>query len=186
MALIMKKLFYLLMAALVIASSTGCNDIRQKLLPAFNVNIPAIQLTIPPIPFVAKEEVPVGALSTYINMDSTIRANTAGTFGADAVSSVRVKKVTVTALNADASNNLSNFEMARMRLYSDNDTTAIDIASIVFPGSFTETFTMENDNAPDISNYLRGSRLAYNLYWKNRASTSKSLKLHIIVTLSIK
>jgi hypothetical protein len=61
-------------------------------LPTFNVNIPDINLGIPPIAFVSGNEIPVGALRTPINLDSTIKAHTGGALGASAVTSVKVKK----------------------------------------------------------------------------------------------
>jgi hypothetical protein len=164
---------------------SGCKDIREKMLPSFTVNIPAINLTIPALPFKQDKEVPVGALKAHINMDSTIRANTGGTFGAGAVSSVKIKKIVFLLQNADAENNLSNFESGRMRIYSDNDTSATDIASINFPQVYSDSLTVTPMNSPDISNYLRGSALSYNIFWKNRRVTSKKLNLAIRVTLSV-
>ena len=166
----------------------GCNGnqvekIKEKLLPTFNVNIPDINLTVPPLPEVLKKEIPVGALKTPINMDSTIRAYTAGTFGAEAVHFVRVKKLVIKMTNADEANNLANFESARMRIY--NDTASTDIAIIKFPNSFSDSITVAPPASPDISNYLRGTSLNYNLYWKNRKITKKFLKLIVQVTLAI-
>ncbi|MDB5246023.1 MAG: hypothetical protein JWQ40_417 [Segetibacter sp.] len=116
-------------------------------------------------------------------MDSTIKANTAGTFGADAVHFVKVKKLTIKALNADHQNNLSNFETARMRIF--NDTASTDIAIIQFPRTFSDSLTVTPATSPDISKYLRGSDLNYNLYWKNRKTTSKFLKLAVQVTVGV-
>ncbi|MEJ7681830.1 MAG: hypothetical protein WKG06_29080 [Segetibacter sp.] len=116
-------------------SSNQAKEIKEKLLPTFNVNIPDILLTVPPLPKVLKEEIPVGALKTPINMDSTIKANTAGTFGANSVHFVKVNKLVIKLSNADKANNLSNFESARMRIY--NDTASTDIAIIKFPESFS-------------------------------------------------
>jgi hypothetical protein len=170
---------------LIFVIISGCKEIKEKLLPSFTVNIPAIQLTIPALPFKQDKEVPVGALKAHINMDSTIKANTGGTFGAGAVTSVKIKKIVFLLQNADADNNLSNFESGRMRIYSDNDTSATDIASIIFPQVYTDSLTVTPTNNPDISNYLRGSELSYNIFWKNRRVTSKKLNLVIKVTLSV-
>ena len=87
--------------------------------------------------------------------------------------------------NADASNSLSNFESGRMRIYSDNDTAAIDIASIKFPVGYSDSLTVEPTDNRDISNYLRGSELNYNIFWRNRMTTSKRLNLTIRVSLSV-
>ena len=160
-----------------------CNEIKQKLLPSFNVNIPDINLTVPPLPVVSDRELPVGALKTHINMDSTIRANTAGTFGAAAVHFVKLKKLVIKALNADARTNLSNFETARMRIYA--DTASTDVAVINFPAGYADSIAVIPSSSPDISNYLRGSTLAYNLFWKNRKTTKKFLKLNVKITIGV-
>jgi len=160
-----------------------CNEIKEKLLPSFSVSIPAIKLTVPPLPSVTNEEIPVGALKTPINMDSTIRANTAGAFGANSVHRVKVKKLVITSSNADNANNLSNFESARMTIF--NDTASTDIAVIQFPKNYTDSITYTPVASPEISSYLRGLNLSYNLYWKNRKKTTKFLKLNVQVTLGV-
>jgi len=171
----------LLIAVLVFIGS--CKQVRRKLLPSININIPAIKLTIPPLSFIPGKEIPVGALSIPINMDSTIRSKTAGTFGADAVSSVQVKKIVLKLLNADRKNNLSNFETGRMRIYS--DTAQTDIAIINFPETYSDSLTFTPINSPEISDYLRGRQLAYNLFWKNRKRTTKYLKLDVLITIGV-
>jgi hypothetical protein len=161
----------------------SCKQIRKQILPSINVNIPSINLSIPPLSFVPDKEIPVGALSTPINMDSTIKAKTRGTFGADAVSSVRVKKIVLKLLNGDRKNNFSNFESGRIRIYS--DTSQVDIAAINFPATFTDSLTITPVSNPEISDYLRGKQIAYNLFWKNRKPTTKFLKLDVKVTLAV-
>jgi hypothetical protein len=161
----------------------ACKQVRKKFLPSISVNIPSINLSIPPLSFIPDKEVPVGALSTPINMDSTIKARTKGTFGADAVTEVKVKKIVLKLLNGDRSNNFSNFESGRIRIYS--DTSQVDIAAINFPASFTDSLSITPQNPPDISEYLRGRQIAYNLFWKNRKKTTKFLKLDVLVTLGV-
>jgi len=169
----------------LLLSIFSCKEVRKKLLPSFDVKIPDINLNIPPIPFVPGSEVPVGALRTHINLDSAIKSHTGGTLGAGAVTSITVKKVTVNLLNGDKNNNLSNFESARMRIYSNSDTGAADIAVIRFPETSAQSITVTAKNPTEISNYLKGSELGYNLYWKNRRTTKKFLKLVLSVTLSV-
>jgi len=170
-------IFFTLMAVI------SCKEIKEKLLPSFNAKIPDIRLTIPPVSFVSNKEIPVCALKTHVNMDSTIRANTKGAFGAGAVSSVKIKKIVITLLKADAKNNLANIETARMRIYS--DTAEADIAFIKFPDSYSSSLTFVPEKSPEISKFLRGSELSYNLFWKNRRPTSKFLKLVVSVSLSV-
>ncbi|MCW3079242.1 hypothetical protein [Segetibacter sp.] len=178
----MKNAAPVLIVLMMFVSCT-CNQIKEKLLPAFNVDIPDINLTVPPLPVVTDEEIPVGALKTHINMDSTIKANTANTFGAGAVHFVRIKKMVIKALNADEETNLSNFETARMRIYA--DTASTDITTINFPETYSDSITVTPSATPDISNYLRGTHLSYNLFWKNRKPTKKYLKLNVKISISV-
>jgi hypothetical protein len=180
----MKNTILKLIVLMIIMESCTCNEIKEKLLPAFTVNIPEINLTVPPLPIVTDKEIPVGALKTHINMDSTIKVNTAGTFGANSVHFVKVEKMVIKAMNADANNNLSNFETARMRIYA--DTASTDIAIINFPTAYSDSITVIPPTSPDISNYLRGSDLAYNLFWKNRKKTKKFLQLNVKISVSVK
>lgn len=175
----------LVITVFIFVECTGnqVKEIKEKLLPSFTVNIPDINLTVPPIPKVLQEEIAIGALKTPINMDSTIKANTAGAFGANSVHFVKVRKLVIKLSNADEANNLSNFESARMRIY--NDTSSTDIAIIKFPESFSDSITVVPAASPDISNYLRGTDLSYNLYWKNRKTTEKFLKLIVQVTVGV-
>jgi hypothetical protein len=186
----MKKLMMVGATVLIAVNLLSCNqqtkkEIKKKLLPAFNVNIPDIHLSIPPIAFVSGQEIPVGALKTPINLDSTIRANSAGMLGASAVTSVTVKKIVIKLKNANRTNNLANFESARMRIYSNNDTAAADIAQINFPDVYSDSLAFVPKNSPEISNYLKGSQLGYNLFWKNRRTTGKFLNLVVKITLSV-
>jgi hypothetical protein len=160
-----------------------CNQVQEKLLPSFNVTIPEINLTVPPLPVVTDKELPVGALKTHIDMDSTIRAHTAGTFGAAAVHFVKVRKLVIRALNADRQTNLSNFRTARMRIYT--DTSAADVAIVNFPDTYSDSITVVPGETPDISNYLRGTQLNYNLFWQNRKTTRKFLKLNVRITVGV-
>jgi hypothetical protein len=181
----MKLRLAIILIIVVVITGITCKDIRAKLLPAFTVSIPPIKLSIPALRFVSGKEVPVGALKAPINMDSTIRSNTAGAFGASSVTSVKIKQITFLLQNADVDNNLSNFENGRMRIYSDNDTSATDIAIIQFPSTYTDSLTITPTSSPDLSNYLKGSQLSYNIYWKNRKVTTKKLNLLIKVSLSV-
>ncbi|WP_207496485.1 hypothetical protein [Aridibaculum aurantiacum] len=163
---------------------TGCNGIPEKMLPSFEVNIQPIKLRVPPIPLVAGEEIPVGALRSPINLDSAIKANTGNTFGANAVHSIKVKHLVLKATNADDKTNLSNFESARIRIYS--DTSEVDIAHFTFPTEATDSMFVVPETSPEISQYLKGRSLSYNLFWKNRKPTQKPLQLQVRIALNVK
>jgi hypothetical protein len=172
----------LLMLSIIVLAS--CNEeIKKKVLPTFAVNVPGIQLTIPAIKFVSDKELPVGALKAPLNLDSTLKANTSGTFGAASITSVRVKNITLRVTNADTLNHLGNFETARMKIY--NDSSSAEILNIKFPEYFTDSINIIPANQPEIVSFLKGKTLAYNLFWKNRKRTAKSLKLKVNITFVV-
>jgi hypothetical protein len=180
----MKNVFTALCLVLILSAISSCTEeVRKKLLPSFNVDVPGIKLSIPPIKFVSEKELPIGSLKTPLNLDSTIKANTHGTFGANSVTSVKVKQIIIKLLNADQKNNLSNFESARMKIY--NDTSEAQILNLHFPTNYTDSISVTPANHPEISTFLKGSSLSYNLYWKNRSTTSKYLKLKVDITFSV-
>src|SRR5438128_440936 len=93
-----------LLVVLCLVGLFSCKNVREKLLPTFTVDIPEIKLRVPPIPILTGREIPIGALRTPINMDSTIKSYTGGAFGAEAVTTVKVKRVVIRATNADKKN----------------------------------------------------------------------------------
>jgi hypothetical protein len=178
----MQKVTVILFGFLLVVLA-ACQQVKEKLLPAFSVNIPPIKLSVPPIPFVSPKEIPIGILRTPINLDSTIKANTAGTLGAQSVHFVKVKSIVINLPEATKSNNLSNFEHARMVIAS--DTASQEIAVISFPTTFTNSLTVEPANNADILRFLKGEQLTYNLYWKNRKPTTRFMKLEVKIMLSV-
>jgi hypothetical protein len=178
----MKNLWWILALACTIVVAR-CNNITEQLLPAFTVTIPPIKLAIPPIPILTGKEIPVGALKAPINMDSTIKAKTAGTLGAAAVHSVKVNRITLRLQNGDRTNNLANFESARIRIYT--DTASTDIAVINFPSTGTDSLVVVPKEKEDISKFLKGSYLSYNLFWQNRKPTTRRLLLDVSIALDV-
>ena len=175
----MKNTFIVVLFLLV----AGCTDVRQKLLPVFEVSIPAISLKVPPIPFVAAEEIPLGAMEVRVNLDSAIRANTAGVFGADAVHNVSVKRITIATAHSNAKTNLSNFETARIKIFS--DTAEHELAFITFPDSAVDSISIQPGDPMDISMFLKQPTLSYNLYWKNRKPIEKPINIKVTITLNV-
>ena len=91
----MKKHLFVWSMAAILLSLSACNKVKDALMPAIDVDLPAFQFTIPAIPFVLPGEASLGSFTTTFNMDSIIRANTGGAFGANAVSTVKVKQMTI-------------------------------------------------------------------------------------------
>jgi hypothetical protein len=182
----MKKHLFMYSIAVLLVSISACNKVRDALMPAIDVDLPAFQFPIPAIPFVLPNEASLGSFTTTFNMDSIIRANTGGAFGAGAVSTIKVKQITIGLLNGDALNNLSNFESARFTFYSNTKSTPVEIFNVVFPDTFSTSLTVNPENSPELKEYLKGTQLTYTLYGRARRVTTKALTFNIQVTLSAK
>src|SRR4051812_44933566 len=107
----MKKIIGSVLLVMIIAAGVvGCKKIITAIFPGMDVDVPAITVTIPAIPFTLPGEFSLGSFKQRFNLDSVVKANTGGAFGAADVSSVKVKQIAFTVANADQQNNLSNFE----------------------------------------------------------------------------
>lgn len=182
----MKKVLLSVSLLVFLVACMSCNKIKDAIFPSIDINLPSFQFTVPAIPIVLNSEASLGSFNVNFNLDSIIKANTAGAFGAGAVSTVKVKKMVVSLTNGDAPNNLANFESARFTFSSNTKTTPVEIATFSFPDAFSTTYAAEPVNSPELKEYLSGSQLTYTLFGKARRTTSKPLNFNVVVTLSAK
>ena len=182
----MKKVLISVSLLIFIIAGMSCNKIKDAIFPSIDVNLPAFQFRVPAIPIVLSSEASLGSFTMNFNLDSIIRANTAGAFGAGAVSTIKVKKMVITVSNGDAANNLANFESARFTFSSNTKTTPAELVSINFPDTFATTYMAEPASSPELKEYLAGTQLTYSLFGKARRITSKPLDFSVAITLSAK
>jgi hypothetical protein len=182
----MKKTFIpFLLAIVIFASFSSCKKIVSTLFQGMDVNAPQVQVTIPTIIAVTPNEFSLGSYTMHFDLDSIIKANTAGVFGVNSVSSIKVKQISISISNADQLNNLANFESTRITLQSTSDSNPAELFSINFPDSYASSFTSTTINSPDLLPYLKGSDITYNLFGKMRRITTKPLNITVAVTLRV-
>lgn len=182
----MKKLvIFVLIIVTLVATSISCKKIIRNIFQGIDADVPEFSVTIPPIPIVLPIAIPI-PISQHFNLDSTVKANTGGVFGANDVTSVKVKQVVFNLSDADSLNNLSNFESVRVTFSSDVKTDTVTVASVVFPETYAATVTYTPVNSPELKPYLTGSVLHYTIFGKIRRVTTKSLHLSIKVTLRVR
>lgn len=174
----MKKILLTLSVLIILlAGFTACKKIIAAIFKGIDVSVPALQFTIPAIIGVAPGEIPLGSYPYKFNLDSIVRANTGGAFGAGAVSSIKIKQVFLDVTNADALNNLANFETARITIQSNTNNNPVEFFSVTFPDTFAASYTSSTPSNVELISYLRGTDIVYNIYGKNRRTTSKSLNI---------
>lgn len=178
----MKKLRLLSAAFVLLSISTSsCKKIVSAVFPGTDVTIPPVALTLPPVLAVTASEQNFGSYVQQINLDSTIRASTAGVFGANVVSTINIKQVTISLSNGDALNNLSNFESGRVTLTASNNNVPIELFNITFPDTNISTYTFTPPNNVELLPYLKGGSVTYTVYGKSRRITSKPLQMQVSV-----
>ena len=172
-----KKLYYPLVLCCIIIS-VSCKKLADAVVPEQEIILEDLQLSVPPIFFADSSiEIPAGTFTAYINVDSTIRSNTNGVFGIDALSYIKVKEINLTVPDADANNNLSAFKSFRIVLSSDTNPAPLAIALVNIPAWAVNSYTSSNEDSPDISSYVQGHFISYTVFVKIRSTTSKALTI---------
>jgi hypothetical protein len=179
------KRSYLFIGAVAFMIGLGsCAKLIQAVYPGQDITLESVSLSIPPIPIADSAfELPLGSFTTYVNTDSTVRANTNGAFGINSVASVKVKEVALQVSNSDALNNLSAFKSLRVLIASDVKTDPSIILDMDIPASATSSFTEDPSNSPNIVDYLHGTHITYWIYGSFRHTTNKTLDLSASIIL---
>lgn len=170
---------------MIAAGLCGCKKIIRKIFQGIDADVPVFTVTLPAVPYAPPIEIPLGTFSQKFNLDSSIRANTSDVYGANDISSVKVKQIVFNLANADEQNNISNFESARLTFSSNTKTDTVTIASITFPDAYAASYTYTPVNSPELKPYLTGSVLNYNAFGKIRRITTMKLEMSIQVTLRV-
>jgi hypothetical protein len=179
----MKRLFVFLLAGAIIFYTSSCKKIIAAVYGGSDITVPELQIILPQVYFVQPNELWLGSYAFTLNLDSIVKANTGGAFGANSVNSVKIKQVTIKIINPDAFDNLANIDSARVTLQSSSNTTPIDLFHIGFDSTYADTYVYTTTNSPELLPYLKGNILTYSIYGKLRSATNKPLGLVLDVTL---
>ena len=180
----MKRLIVLLFTGVIFfAGSSSCKKLIKAVFGGTDVTVPDFQVTIPTIYAVTPYEIPIGSYSFYFNLDSNVRASTAGVFGAKDVNSIKVKQIRINFANADSLNNIANFDSARITVQSTSNNNPLELLGVSFPDSYASTYTYTPTNSPELVSYAKGSTITYNVFGIMRRVTTKPLTMVVSVTL---
>jgi hypothetical protein len=171
---------------IIFISFLSCKKVADAIFQGLDTNVPDVQVTIPTIIAVSTTELPLGSDSYNFNLDSIVKAKTAGVFGANAVRFIKIKQISINITNADQLNNLANFESARMTIQSNSNSNPIDVFSQAFPDMYATSFTFAPTNSAELFTYLKGSTITYNIFGKNRRITTKPLNMVVSTILAVK
>lgn len=178
----MKKYLFILSSAIIMFwGFSACKKIASAIFGGFDTVV-EFQVSIPAVPLVSPFEVSLGQFTYKFNLDSVVKAKTSGAFGAEDVKSIKVKQFNINIPNADALNNVSNFQSVRVTIQSNTNNTPAELFAVTFPDTYASSFTTAGNNA-ELLSYLKGSDIIYHMYGKNRRITTKPLDIIISVTI---
>ena len=178
-----KKYISFIVIILFVIGFSSCSKIVGAIFGGTDVEVPVVNFSIPVIIVLTPDEITLGTFTQSINLDSLVRSKTGGVFGANVVSSVKVKKVTIILTNADQFNNISNFKSARVTLQSNSINTPVQLFSVLFGDTYASSYTFTADDSPELLSYLNGNTISYTLYGAIRRITNKPLEMLVNVTL---
>ena len=181
----MKKVIFF---AFIILLGTSCKKTIQEAVQTFqgfDATLSTVEFDMPAVPFAPPFEVQLGQFPQHFDFDSLVKANTAGTFSSADIVSVKLKNMSVKITNADATNNLGNFQSARFEFFSNAVPTPVEVANVTFLDAVSDSINVTPTNPPELKGYLAGKELTYKVFGQLRRTTSKSLhlKINTIVTV---
>ena len=166
---------------IILLSLSGCKKIARAIFGGFDTSVD-YQISVPIIPVVSPFELPVGQYLYKFNLDSVVKAQTAGIYHASDVKSIKAKLFNITITDADQLNNISNFQSVRVTIHSNTNSTPAELFAVTFPDTNASTFTTPGNNA-ELLSYLKGTDIIYTMYAKNRRITTKPLTIFLSVTI---
>jgi len=132
----------------------------------------------------------VGQVSFSYNIDSMIKAQTAGVLGYSNIQSVTITNITLTLNNADSSDNFANFTYvsAEFNTNASSSNSIYDIANIQNnPDTYSDSLNLPllNPNQ-DLKQYFTSPlQFTYQIIAKLRRATTKTLNCHVAITYNI-
>ena len=166
---------------IILLALSGCKKIAKAIFGGFDTSVD-YQISVPIIPVVSPFELPVGQYLYKFNLDSVVKAQTAGIYNANDVKSIKAKQFNITITDADALNNIANFQSVRVTIHSNTNSTPAELFAVTFADTFASTFSTAGNNA-ELLSYLKGSDIVYTMYAKNRRITTKPLTIFLSVTI---
>lgn len=182
----MKKVIFF---SLIILVCTSCKKTIQdavQTFQGFDATLSTVEFDLPAVPFAPPIELKLGSFPQHFDFDSLVKANTSNTFSAADIVSVKLKNMSVKITNADATNNLGNFQSARFEFFSNGVTTPVEVANVTFPDAIADSINIVPVSPPELKGYLAGKELTYDVYGQLRRVTSKPLHLRINTIVTVR
>jgi hypothetical protein len=165
-------------------SFNGCDKLKDELFKAFSAKTNDVKFTIN-IVSDTTQKVDIGTISTNLNLDSIIKAETDNAFSLSSVKSVKMESCVLTLLDADPSSNFANFEEGWVIFSTNSNPSPVTVATGPNPDVYSDSLTLPVDPGAELKGYLSGNTLAYIISAKARRPTTKTLNCKMSVKFRI-
>ena len=181
----MKQLtnFSVMAIIFTIATLQSCTKIGSMLQYDIPLQSGSVTITIPPTSQTSGSITGIG--SNSINIDSVIKANTAGLLGVNNITSVKLTSASMVLQNANSTNNFQNFKSCTASFTSNSDATPYQLNVTNNPDTYASTLTLPVDSTQELKSYLNGTQFSYSAGGQLRTATSESLTCTITFTFNI-
>jgi len=183
----MKKSILFLSLVSCVMACCSCQKIMKNLFEAFSTGVTDVTLTIPAVNRTT-EEGKAESIPVYINVDSILRVYTRGMVTFNLVNRISVEEVEITINNADATNNVSNFEYGIL-YFNTYNTQKRDWNFPVIVGRsdikdiYASNMYMNVEPDSNLKDHLQSSQAVYLFIFKARRPTTKPLECTIRLKL---
>lgn len=171
----------LTVAAATAFGFSSCEKIENALFKPFQSPI-NFEVTIPVITNTTAEQ-NMGQTQVRYNLDSVIRKNTGDVFGADIVGAMYVKEIGIQLLDADANNDLGNFDYVKLSVSSGSG-TPVTMGPFNVSSSATTNASFTVPGSVDILPFFNGSTVNFSMSGKANTATTKTLRARVSATIS--
>ncbi len=167
-------------AATVISllSVQSCTKIASQLQYNLDMHSGSVTVVIPPASNTSSETT-IGAGANNINVDSFVKAHTAGLLGAANILSVKLTSCTMTLENGNTNNSFANLQSCSASFASNTEVSPYKTSLVSNPDVFSTSISLPVDTAAELKNYLLGNQYNYTLGGKLRRATTDTLKCTI-------
>ena len=177
------------LTAIVAFSFTSCVDkiVNTIAFKAFSTRDLTIDFEVPVVEFAPISIDSVATPGEAINLDSVVRAHTNNQFTVDDVTAVYVDKLRIELTNADADNNLQNFEGVRLTLKSvDASVAPVEICNTEIPDEYSDRLDLPVYDDRNLKPIIASRGIIYLAGISARRNTNKVLTGKLTVSFDIK
>lgn len=160
-------------------AAVACNkkdEIVKQLFQAFTTQTFTVPFEVPAITFAPASIDSVAQAGEPMNLDSLVRAETDGAFSLDDVTAVYLDELKISLSNADADNNLANFEHLKLTLKSVDPAIAeVQVCNTTLPDAYVAERSLPIYDDRDLKPILASRGIVYLTGVSARRNTSKVL-----------